>query len=111
MQRWPTLVLDLIVTAEAVLVVGLALGLRSATSAGLLGVSLNSLLNFNKYVRDLIEGWTELETSLGSIARVQGFERDVAPEAKGDDQEPPSDWPQRGEIEFQNVSASHKYGL
>ena len=43
-QRWLNLVLDLIVTAEAVLVVGLALGLKSSTTAGLLGVSLNNIL-------------------------------------------------------------------
>lgn len=111
-QRWLTLVLDLIVAAEAVLVVGLALGLRSATSAGLLGVSLNSILSFNKNVKNLIEGWTELETSLGSIARVRSFEQDVTPEAKqGEDHEPPAEWPQSGEIEFRNVSAYHRYGL
>lgn len=111
-QAWLVLVLDLIVAAEAVLVVGLALGLRQSTSASLLGVSLNSLLSFNKHVRNLIEGWTELETSLGSISRVQSFERDVTPEAReGEDQEPPSDWPQSGEIEFRNVTASHKYEL
>lgn len=111
-QRWLTLVLDLIVAAEAVLVVGLALGLRSATSAGLLGVSLNSILSFNKNVRNLIEGWTELETSLGSIARIKSFEKDVTPEAKqGEDQEPPPEWPQSGEIEFRNMSASHRYVL
>lgn len=109
-QRWLALVLDLIVAGEAVLVVGLALGLRSSTSAGLLGVSLNSILAFNKRVRNLIEGWTELETSLGSITRVRDFERGVLPEAKeGEDREPPLDWPQRGEIEFRKVSASHKY--
>ncbi len=43
-QRWLNLVLDLIVGAEAVLVVGLALGLRHTTSPGLLGVSLNNIL-------------------------------------------------------------------
>jgi ATP-binding cassette subfamily C (CFTR/MRP) protein 1 len=37
-------VLDLIVAAEAVLVLGLAFGLRSSTTAGLLGVSLNNVL-------------------------------------------------------------------
>lgn len=111
-QAWLVLVLDLIVAAEAVLVVGLALGLRQSTSASLLGVSLNSLLSFNKHVRNLIEGWTELETSLGSISRVQSFERDVTPESReGEDQEPPCDWPQFGEIEFRNVTASHKYEL
>jgi ABC-type multidrug transport system fused ATPase/permease subunit len=43
-QRWLNLVLDLIVAAEAVLVLGLAFGLRSSTTAGLLGVSLNNVL-------------------------------------------------------------------
>lgn len=43
-QRWLNLVLDLIVGAEAVLVVGLAIWLRSSTSVGLLGVSLNNVL-------------------------------------------------------------------
>lgn len=43
-QRWLNLVLDLIVAAEAVLVVGLALGLKASTTAGLLGVSLNNIL-------------------------------------------------------------------
>ena len=43
-QRWLNLVLDLIVAAEAVVVVGLALGLRTSTTAGLLGVSLNNIL-------------------------------------------------------------------
>jgi ABC-type multidrug transport system fused ATPase/permease subunit len=44
MQRWLTLVLDLIVAAEAVIVVSLAVSLRHTTSVGLLGVSLNSIL-------------------------------------------------------------------
>jgi ATP-binding cassette, subfamily C (CFTR/MRP), member 1 len=43
-QRWLTLVLDLVVTTEAVIVIALALNLRHTTSIGLLGVSLNSIL-------------------------------------------------------------------
>jgi ATP-binding cassette, subfamily C (CFTR/MRP), member 1 len=43
-QRWLSLVLSLIISAEAVLVVGLALGLRHMTSPGLLGISLNTIL-------------------------------------------------------------------
>lgn len=43
-ERWLNLVLDLIAGAQAVLVVGLAIGLRRFTSPGLLGVSLNSVL-------------------------------------------------------------------
>jgi ABC-type multidrug transport system fused ATPase/permease subunit len=46
-QRWLTLVLDLIVAAEAVVVVSLAVSLRHTTSVGLLGVSLNSILGMS----------------------------------------------------------------
>lgn len=46
-QRWLTLVLDLIVAAEAVIVVSLAVSLRHSTSVGLLGVSLNSILGMS----------------------------------------------------------------
>ncbi|KAI1128414.1 ABC transporter [Nemania abortiva] len=107
-QRWLNLVLDLIVGAEAVLVVGLALGLRHTTSPGLLGVSLNNVLSFNVALSSLVSGWTVLETSLGSIARLKQFEADVEPEDKGElmDQPPPH-WPDRGAIEFSNVTAHH----
>ncbi len=43
-QRWLNLMLDLIVAAEAVIVVGLAVGLRHSTSPGLLGISMNNIL-------------------------------------------------------------------
>lgn len=46
-QRWLTLVLDLVVAAEAVIVVSLAVSLRHITSVGLLGVSLNSILGMS----------------------------------------------------------------
>ncbi|KAI1348977.1 ABC transporter [Xylaria sp. FL0043] len=110
-QRWLNLVLDLIVGAEAVLVVGLALGLRHTTSPGLLGVSLNNILSFNVALSSLVSGWTVLETSLGSIARLKQFEADVDPEDKGElMNEPPPHWPDRGAIEFRNVTAHHGPG-
>lgn len=46
-QRWLTLVLDLVVAAEAVIVVSLAVSLRHTTSVGLLGVSLSSILGMS----------------------------------------------------------------
>lgn len=43
-QRWLRLVLGLMISAEAVLIVGLALGLRHMANPGLLGISLNTIL-------------------------------------------------------------------
>lgn len=54
-QQWLNLVLDLIVAVEAVLVVGLAVGLRgSSTSPGALGVSMNNVLS-QYYMHDKFE--------------------------------------------------------
>jgi ATP-binding cassette, subfamily C (CFTR/MRP), member 1 len=54
-QRWLNLVLDLIVAAEAVIVVGLALGLRESSSPGLLGVSMNNVLSKQSMCRRYAE--------------------------------------------------------
>ncbi|KAK6189291.1 Tryptophan--tRNA ligase, mitochondrial [Pestalotiopsis sp. IQ-011] len=109
---WLELVLDLIVGAEAVLVVGLAVWLRGSTSVGLLGVSLNNVLSFSASLSSLVSGWTMLETSLGSIVRLRDLEATVQPE---DDiqqtRQLPSNWPESGRIEFRNVTASYGHGL
>ncbi|KAK5992013.1 ABC multidrug transporter B [Cladobotryum mycophilum] len=110
-QRWLNLVLDLIVGAQAVLVVGLAVGLRHSTSPGLLGVSLNNILSFSASLSSLVTGWTMLETSLGSISRLMEFEKKVKPEDKEEEvKEPLKSWPESGSIEFRGVTASHVVG-
>ena len=125
-QRWLALVLDLVAGGMAIIVVSLALNLRGSTSPGLLGVSLNSVLSkwirntleqtvfltlsvaFNSIVSSFITGWTLLETSLGAIARLRGFEANTAVEAKeGEDAQPPPNWPEKGAIDFQDITASH----
>lgn len=50
-----------------------------------------------------------LETSLGSIARVKSFEETVKSENKSKETcNPSAAWPDRGGIEFCDVTASHK---
>jgi len=114
------------VAGIAVLVVALAVRLRSTTSAGLLGIvgpsfdpngsrrlttnlkAMNNLLTFSNSLQLLVRGWTQLETSLGAIARVRNFERNTPSEHKpGEDHIPPPDWPQQGGITFDHVSATY----
>ncbi|KGO40807.1 ABC transporter, transmembrane domain, type 1 [Penicillium expansum] len=78
-QRWLTLVLDLIVAAEAVIVVSLAVSLRHSTSVGLLGVSLNSILDFENTV----------------------------PRENSTEQEIPVGWPSQGAIEISGMAAQY----
>ncbi|EGX89249.1 ATP-binding cassette transporter, putative [Cordyceps militaris CM01] len=108
-QRWLNLVLDLIVAAEAVLVVGLAVGIRGSTSPGLLGVSLNNVLSFSASLSNFLGGWTMLETSLGSIARLKGFEAAVQPEDRAEEcVVATAQWPANGAIQFNNLSAFYE---
>lgn len=114
-QRWLTLVLDLIVAALALLVVGLAVRLRDGgggggVSAGLTGVSLVQLITFAETVRMLIMWWTSLETSVGAVARIKRFGEDAGDENRAGEEEPlpvPVEWPARGQIEIRELSASY----
>lgn len=106
-QRWLQLVLDLLVAVMAVVVMALAVSLRSSTSAGLLGIALNNILGFNQSLGRLVREWTNLETSLAAIARVKNFSETTGSERDcGLVDTTPSSWP-TGSIILKNVSASY----
>ncbi|KAK5137623.1 hypothetical protein LTR08_007918 [Meristemomyces frigidus] len=104
-QRWLRLVLDLIVAGIAVVLVTLATQVRSTTSPSALGVALVNVLNFSITLGFLVEKWTALETSIGAVARVKGFECDVISEnGPGEESDTPAEWPSAGELDIDNVS-------
>lgn len=108
-QRWLNLVLDLLVVGMATMIVALATNLKDS-SAGALGVSLLNILTFSQDLTYLIRTWTDLETSLGAIARVKSFEAETPSEhAAQEKTHPPLQWPSQGGIEFKHVFASYKY--
>lgn len=109
-QRWLTLVLDIFVGAIAVLLVSLAMMIPDATSTGAIAIALYNVLNFNTSLAELITNWTELETSLGAISRLRTFESRTPAEqgpAEGEEEDVPAQWPSRGRIEINNITASY----
>jgi ATP-binding cassette subfamily C (CFTR/MRP) protein 1 len=72
-QRWLTLVLDLITCAMAVLVVSVAVQMRGAASAGFTRAALTQLISFTANMKLLISFWTQMETSIGAVARIKQF--------------------------------------
>ena len=116
MQRWLTLVLELIAAALAVLIVGIAFKVRGdapsvsgSVSVGFTGVSLTQLISFMANVKILIAFWTQLETSIGAISRIKQFVKDTKDEnLPWETQDPPENWPSRGEVKFEKVDASYK---
>lgn len=127
-QRWLTLVLNLIVAAEAVVLVGLVIKLRGSVSVGVIGISLNNILcgssfpnsdsqlllimvqiAFSNSLSSLTSGWTQLEISLGSISRIRDFVTNVKPEDDAKTKvQPPAQWPSHGLIEFRQMTAQYR---
>lgn len=67
------MVLDLFAGAMAVLLVGIALNLPGSTSRGALGLALVNLIDLNTNLSNFVIQWTNLEISLGALARLRSF--------------------------------------
>jgi ABC-type multidrug transport system fused ATPase/permease subunit len=109
-QRWLSLVLNLIVAALTVFIVGAAIALRRHVDPGLLGIALVMMIDLGQILSELIQNWTLLETSLGAIARIKDFAEDTPSEERNPTaqaQEPPPEWPRHGEIAFVDTSIAY----
>ncbi|KAK5996562.1 ABC multidrug transporter B [Cladobotryum mycophilum] len=109
-QRWLMLVLDMCVLLMAVVLVAFALNFRSTTSQSAIGLALVNIVTFSETLTALINGWIELETSLGAVARLRSFvEKTPVEEGPSDGQKLPlaQNWPHQGKIEFRSVSAKY----
>ncbi|RFU31112.1 hypothetical protein B7463_g5220, partial [Scytalidium lignicola] len=107
-QRWLTLVLDMIVAGIAVVLIGLTVKLRGTISPGLLGIAMVNIMEFGQVLSSLITFWTLLETSLGAIARIKAFSSETPSEnLPMEVQDVPEAWPSRGAVEFRNITASY----
>ncbi|KAJ4116110.1 hypothetical protein NW768_011082 [Fusarium equiseti] len=108
-QRWLTLVLDMIVTVIAVLVVVIVTQLRGILPAGLIGVALVNIIQFSQHLKLLMTFWTTLETHIGAISRIKSFTTETASEHELQEKEqPPSVWPSEGAIVFDGLWAGYK---
>lgn len=110
-QRWLTLVLDLLNAGVATLVVALATNLEGG-STGFLGVALFNIVIFSLTLQGLVTAWTQVETALGAINRIRSFILNVENENQEDEVGTvPEDWPERGGIVFKDISASYEVSL
>ncbi|KAF7713845.1 Uncharacterized protein PECH_000838 [Penicillium ucsense] len=109
-QRWLGLVLNLIAAAIAVLLVGTATSLRTRVQPGLLGIALVMMTDLGLVLSSLVQNYTLLETSLGSISRIKEFAETTPNEENEllalEDLESSKEWLTRGEIEFADTSIS-----
>ena len=112
LQRWLTLVLDLVTAGLATLIVGLGVILRDTIDPGFLGVALVSVMSFGNIVGALIMQWTNLETSLGAVRRIADFVDFAADDGEGAGSTganltADAGWPAAGSVTFSDVAASY----
>ncbi|KAH7129421.1 ABC transporter [Dactylonectria estremocensis] len=105
-QRWLQLVLRLIVMVIATIIITLATQLR--TDSGFTGATLLTLMNFGDMLATIVQSYTTLETSIGAVARLKTFSSSTESESQPDVEATlDNKWPQRGQIEIKDVSASY----
>ncbi|KAI9645295.1 hypothetical protein NHQ30_006030 [Ciborinia camelliae] len=107
-QRWLGLVLDLLVTALAVILMILIVKLRTNISPGYVGLALLNVMTFNESLAQIIKNWTSMETAVGAVSRLKNFSAMTASEnLPSEIGSVPENWPELGAIEFKNVKASY----
>lgn len=109
LQQWLTLVLDIIAATVAMGIIAAAVALRGQISGGQVGVALNLMLVANTTLLRLIESWTNLEVSLGAVARLQVLDTTTPSEVDENAAlEPSRCFPAQGQVEFKGVTAAYQ---
>jgi ATP-binding cassette, subfamily C (CFTR/MRP), member 1 len=101
--------LDIVVAVVAVLLISLAVALRSRIDPGFLGVAMVNVMNLSTALTNLVNFWTLLETSLGAVGRIKDFTENTKSEnLPGEDQTPPPEWPVKGDLALLGISVAYK---
>lgn len=113
-QRWLSLVLDLIVAGLAVILMVMIVKLREHLDPGFVALALLNVMSLNNNLTAIIQMWTGLETSMGAIARLKDFQQrtpsEVLPAQLDHTAVPDDTWPTSGAIAFSNFSAAYSPG-
>ncbi|XWX01887.1 hypothetical protein V2A60_009916 [Cordyceps javanica] len=110
-QQWLGLVLGLMSMVIAAILMSLALFASKTTSKTAIGLSFLNLILFAKTLEQLINSWTELETSMGALDRLREFMNTTPQESSEGHVDVPGNWPSLGNIELIGVTARYSDDL
>lgn len=108
LEKWLSLVLNLMVMVIATSIIALGMKYRESTSGASIGVAMNVIIVTNTTLIALVKAWTKLEISLGAIARLKHMKECTPSETLLDNLDPGPEWPSDGEIGFDGVTASYR---
>eukprot|EP01135_Chromosphaera_perkinsii_P003203 Nk52_evm10s238 gene=Nk52_evmTU10s238 len=81
-------------------------------NAGLVGMTLNYLLQFSDMLKFLVETQAQLDQAMNHVERVKEFSSmETEPPAIIDHNRPPPSWPTKGKIQFENLQIAYAKDL
>ncbi|ATY62777.1 ABC transporter [Cordyceps militaris] len=107
-QAFLYMVVELVVALMAVVLTILALYVTDSTSPNAAGLAFLNLINLGTGFNMVVNAWTAMETAVGSLSRLRNFLRNTPTEQRGKAADLPENWPSRGEVLFDNVTARYK---
>ncbi|KAM3442495.1 hypothetical protein MY4824_001089 [Beauveria thailandica] len=99
---------DLVAAVMAIFLTVLSLYIKHGRSANSAGVSFLSIVVIGSTLNQLVIQWTTLEMAIGALSRVRSFVTETPTETEKDTCSLPKDWPSRGEVLLENVSARYR---
>ncbi|CAG7955917.1 unnamed protein product [Penicillium olsonii] len=107
-QRWLGLVLDLMTAVLVTIMMVLVVKLREQLAPQYVALAFVQIMSFGQSLAHVIQAWTQLETSLGAVARVKTFCADTESENRPlETGSVPENWPMHGKITIQDLVASY----
>ncbi|KAM3563216.1 hypothetical protein MY1884_001366 [Beauveria asiatica] len=92
----------------AIFLTVLSLYIKHGRSANSAGVSFLSIVVIGSTLNQLVIQWTISEMAMGALSRVRSFVTETPTETEKDTCSLPKDWPSRGEVLLENVSARYR---
>ena len=108
LQRWLTIVLGLTEAGLTILITATLVYLRDRFNGVTAGLLFTIVLDTAAELRLLIDSWTTLDVSLGTLERLQHVKLSTPQESSEDDDfiTIPTTWPQFGHLEIHHLASS-----
>ncbi|PVG03230.1 P-loop containing nucleoside triphosphate hydrolase protein [Serendipita vermifera] len=112
-QRWLGIRLDVLGILLTFFVSILAVAARFSISPALTGLTLSYILAVQQAFGWLVRQTAEVENDMNSAERILHYANEIEqePPSQRPEHKPPPEWPQRGEIQIQNISLRYRPGL
>ncbi|RNA36438.1 multidrug resistance-associated 1 [Brachionus plicatilis] len=108
-NRWLALRLELIGNLITVFASFFAVLARNSISSGLVGLSITYSLNVSQTLNWLVRMSADFETNITSVERIKEYcETPHEAEYQIEETKPSANWPQNGEVKFENYSVKYR---